>query len=106
MKQKQLQFSFMKDDFKLYEIYSWEDQYHKTGWGGHIRFVAGTNRNHATHKVAMSFPHWWRLCGMREVSEGYWQEVHSQLHPDDFAYKHSVEAHNQFKNNQDDINDI
>lgn len=97
---KQLQFSFMKEDMCLFEIYSFEDQYLKEGYGGHIRFVAGTNRGDATHTVAFDFPHWWRICGIREVNKGYWDEVHPLLSPGTLEYKRSVEAIKKFDNTE------
>ena len=92
---KQLQFSFMNDELKLFEVYSWQDQYHKVGFGGHIRFVTGENVNDATHKVAYDFPHWWRLCGMREVPVEYWERVHPLLSSGTLEHRRSEQAYNE-----------
>lgn len=94
---KQLQFDFMNEDMKLYEVYSWSDQYHKEGFGGHIRFVAGINRSDATHIVAYDFPHWWRLCGMREIPLTYWKRVHPLLASGSLEHRRSIEAITNFK---------
>jgi hypothetical protein len=96
MSWKQLQFDFMNEKIQLYEIYSFEDQYHKEGFGGHIRFVAGENRNDATHKVAYDFPQWWRICGIREIPVEYWKRVHPLLASGSLEYRRSVEAITKF----------
>lgn len=84
----------------LFEVYMYEDQIEKRGVGQHIRFVSAANPDEAYHKVSYVWGHWWRMCGMREVSEAYWQQVHDQLTPGSEPHKHSIKAHSEFGNNE------
>ena len=81
---------------RLFEIYVYLDQNQKTGFGGHVRFVAAPTEKDATHKVAFGWGHWWRTCGIREVDSDYWRAMHASLPVGKSAYNSSVSAFKEF----------
>ena len=83
---------------RFFEIYMYENQSEKTGIGQHVRFVAATNPDEAYNKVSYVWGHWWRMCGMRETPESYWQQVHDKLTPGSESHKHSIKARSEFDN--------
>lgn len=84
---------------RLFEIYIYLDQNQKKGFGGHVRFVAAPSEKDATHKVAFSWGHWWRTCGIREVSTDYWRSVHLDLPEGKAAHKQSLIAFQEYNEN-------
>ena len=76
----------------MFEIYLFKDQATKSGDAGHVRFVAAEDEPSARHKVAYGWGHWWRTCGIREVTMDHWQLVFSNLKPG-VALKEAKEAY-------------
>ena len=50
-----------------YEVYTYEDREKKTGYEGHVRFVAASSLEEAKHRVAFDFPRFWLWCGVKQV---------------------------------------
>ena len=50
-----------------YEVYTYLDRENKTGYEGHVRFVAARNIEEARHRVAYDFPRFWLWCGVKPV---------------------------------------
>tara|TARA_E500000331_G_scaffold312962_1_gene321319 strand:+ start:798 stop:1106 length:309 start_codon:yes stop_codon:yes gene_type:complete len=50
-----------------YEVYTYLDKENKTGYDGHIRFVAARNIEEARHRTAYDFPRFWLWCGVKPV---------------------------------------
>lgn len=84
---------------KLFEIYLFSDQVKKSGHGGHVRFIAAEDTVAAVDRIAYTWGHWWRMCGIREVNLDYWKETHSTLNPEGSAYQYSLEAQQEVNSN-------
>lgn len=80
---------------KLFEVYVFSDQVKKSGHGGHVRFIAAEDTVSAVDRIAFTWGHWWRTCGIREVDLSYWQQTHSTLNTGGSAYQYSLEAHQE-----------
>ena len=52
-----------------YDVYTYVDRENKTGYEGHIRFVAASSIEEAQHIVAYDFPRYWLWCGIKPVEE-------------------------------------
>ncbi len=68
MVQLKLPFDGKKDTgVRAFEVYTYKDRENKTGYEGHVRFVAAADIEEARHRVAFDFPRFWLYCGVREV---------------------------------------
>lgn len=54
-----------------YEVYTYLDREKKTGYEGHVRFVAARNIEEAKHRTAYDFPRFWIWCGIKPVDTDY-----------------------------------
>mgnify|MGYP001203013849 CR=1 FL=1 len=50
-----------------YEVYTYKDRENKTGYEGHVRFVAASSIEEARHRAAFDFPRFWLWCGVKQV---------------------------------------
>ena len=78
---------------RMFEIYLYEDQREKLGFGGHVRFIAASDEPRARDSIAFTWGHWWRTCGIREVDMSYWHSTHRDLPRGGSARAHSTEAY-------------
>jgi len=59
---------------RAYEVYTYLDRDRKTGYEGHVRFVAASTMVEARHRVAFDFPKFWVWCGVKEVDIDHLQK--------------------------------
>jgi len=55
-------------DIRVFEVYTYLDRANKTGYEGHVRFVAAKTAQDAAHFVAFDFPRFWLWCGIQQVT--------------------------------------
>jgi len=69
----QLTLPFNEKDrgIRVFEVYTYLDRAKKSGYEGHIKFIAARTIEDASHRVAFDFPRFWLWCGIQQVTVEY-----------------------------------
>ena len=64
---------------RVFEVYTYLDRDNKSGYEGHVKFVAARTIEAANHRVAFDFPRFWLWCGIQQVTIEYLKKKMASL---------------------------